>query len=75
MFTRTIFPLGPPGPNGKWDPPWITYPYEDLGLRLYAIGLFLVAATFYQSLAGEGRTSQKSKIAIKSFREIFLHDS
>jgi len=35
------------------------FSYEDLGLRLYAIGLFLVAATFYQSLVGERRTSQK----------------
>lgn len=26
------------------------FSYEDLGLRLYCIGLFLVAATFYQSL-------------------------
>jgi len=38
--------------------------YEDLGFRLYAIGLFLVAATCYQSLVGKRRTSQSSKIAI-----------
>jgi hypothetical protein len=48
---------------------WIrtVYPYRDLGLRLYTIGLFLVAATFYQSLVGEGRASQKSKIAVAKF--------
>jgi hypothetical protein len=53
--------------KGIWiasNPPPPTQPYLDLGLRLYAIGLFLVAATFYQSLVGEGRTSQKSRIAI-----------
>ena len=27
-----------------------TYPYLDLGLRLFGIGIFLVLATFYQSL-------------------------
>ena len=35
------------------------FSYEDLGLRLYAIGLFLIAATFYQSLVGERRTSSQ----------------
>ena len=29
------------------------FSYEDMGLRLCVIGLFLVAATFYQSLVGE----------------------
>ena len=35
------------------------FSYEDLGLRLYGIGLFLVAATFYQTLLRERKTSQK----------------
>jgi len=36
------------------DPPIFssstTHPYEDLGLRLFDFGMFLVAATFYQAL-------------------------
>jgi hypothetical protein len=40
---------------------------EDFGLRLYAIGLFLLAATYYQSLIGTRRTPQKSKIAVTKF--------
>ena len=35
------------------------FSYEDLGLRLFGIGLFLVVATFCQSLVGERKTSQK----------------
>jgi hypothetical protein len=33
--------------------------YQDLGLRLYVFGTFLVAATFYQSLAGEKKARAK----------------
>jgi uncharacterized membrane protein YfcA len=36
--------------------------YEDLGLRLYAFGMFLVAATFYQSLVGK-----KKKVLEKAY--------
>ena len=36
---------GPPLP-----PPPEIHPYSDLGWSLYGFGLFLVAATFYQSL-------------------------
>jgi hypothetical protein len=32
------------------------FSYEDLGLRLYAIGIFLVAATYYQSVVEERKT-------------------
>jgi hypothetical protein len=35
------------------------FSYGGLGLRLYGIGMFLVGCTFYQSLVGEGRTSQR----------------
>jgi hypothetical protein len=35
------------------------FSYENLGLRLLGFGIFLVVATFYQSLAGERKTSQK----------------
>jgi hypothetical protein len=31
---------------------WL-FSYEDLGLRLFGFGIFLVAATFYQSLASK----------------------
>jgi hypothetical protein len=32
------------------------HPYLDLGLRLVAFGMFLVIATFYQSLIGKKKT-------------------
>lgn len=47
--------LGPPPPNFEF----LSHPYLDLGLRLYGIGMFLVVCTFYQSLLGERRTSQR----------------
>jgi hypothetical protein len=56
--------------SGIWiggPPPPPSHPYLDLGLRLYGFGIFLVAGTFYQSLVGERRTSQKSKITITKF--------
>lgn len=37
---------------------WTTHPYEDLGLRLYGIGIFLVVATFYQTLVIERKTAR-----------------
>jgi hypothetical protein len=30
---------------------WVYHPYTDLGSRLFGFGIFLVVATFYQSLA------------------------
>jgi hypothetical protein len=36
---------GPPPPD--------LHPYQGLGLSLYGFGMFLVVATFYQSLARE----------------------
>jgi hypothetical protein len=47
--------LGPP----PLDFEFLSHPYLDLGLRLYGFGIFLVAATFYQSLVGERKTSEK----------------
>jgi hypothetical protein len=35
------------------------HPYSDLGLRLFAFGIFLVAASFYQTLVRERKISQK----------------
>ena len=32
---------------------WNPHPYRDLGLSLFGFGIFLVGATFYQSLVGE----------------------
>jgi hypothetical protein len=40
------------------------FSYENLGLRLYGFGLFLIAATFYQVLVRERRTSKKHFPAI-----------
>jgi hypothetical protein len=58
--------IGAPGIPGHVEFTYVR-PYEDLGLGLYGFGIFLVAATFYQSLAGEKRTSKKSKIDIAKF--------
>jgi hypothetical protein len=51
LFTQTFYFIGFGHPFS-----WATHPYEDLGLRLYAVGIFLVLATFYQSLIGERRS-------------------
>ena len=58
------------GPPPHWYPPpsWAyraPFPYEDLGLRLYGFGIFLVVATFYQSLLGERKTSKKHFLKIR----------
>jgi hypothetical protein len=42
----------PPGYSGP-VPHIMVHGYADLGLSLYGFGIFLVAATFYQSLVGE----------------------
>jgi hypothetical protein len=47
--------------------PFAIHPYLDMGLRLFGFGIFLVAATFYQSLAREGKTSQKHFPAILEY--------
>ena len=55
-----------PGPPPHWSPyPAPFNPYEDLGLRLYGFGMFLVIATFYQSLVGERKTSKKHFLRIR----------
>jgi hypothetical protein len=60
MFTQTQIAhgIGPP-PYDGWSSGSIVvvtaHPYQDLGLRLFGFGIFLVAATFYQTLAGERR--------------------
>jgi hypothetical protein len=59
FFTQTIGtvpPLGIRAPPSFYD---VFHPYLDLGLRLFGFGIFLVVATFYQSLVGEGKSSQK----------------
>jgi hypothetical protein len=38
---------------------WVEHPYLDLGSRLFGFGIFLVVATFYQSLVREKKPSQK----------------
>jgi len=53
LFTQTHYMIGIPSPYGNGENSWTTYPYEDLGFRLYCFGIFLVAATFYQSLASK----------------------
>lgn len=51
LFTQTIGVIAnwAPGilPHAEFE---YVHPYLDLGLRLFGFGLFLVAATFYQSL-------------------------
>ena len=47
------------------SPPFVVHPYVDLGLRLFGFGIFLVVATFYQSLVGERKASQKHFLKIR----------
>jgi hypothetical protein len=52
--TQTVYAFGPPGPNGiSGVATYASHPYLDLGLRLFGFGIFLVVATFYQTLVRE----------------------
>ena len=46
---------------------FVSVSYADLGFRLLGIGLFLVLVTFYQSLAGKRRISQRSSVTTAHF--------
>ena len=64
--TQTLYvPFGPPIGTSFLVPLSVVHPYEDLGLRLYGFGIFLVVATFYQSLLGERKTSKKHFLKIR----------
>jgi hypothetical protein len=45
--------------------PFVSHPYLDVGLRLFGFGIFLVVATFYQSLVRERKIAQKHFLTIR----------
>ena len=70
LVTQTVYMYGFPGPNGiSGVAKSALHPYLDLGLRLFGFGIFLVAATFYQTLVMERKTAHARLVELRNEKQ------